>query len=89
MNEVLRAQILDEIEHYASRPSLAPDEITVSDLAKRLSCGYCMASTRLQKLVEQGVMAVRSGVYDPRTGKIVNAYRKVDASHSEHGEAVE
>ncbi|NLH79042.1 MAG: hypothetical protein GX465_18640 [Acidobacteria bacterium] len=89
MNEVLRAQILDEIEQFASRPTLAADEITVSDLAKRLSCGYCMASTRLQKLVEQGVMTVRPGVYDQRTGKIVNAYRKADVSHSEHGEAVE
>lgn len=88
MNENIRAQILDEIEQYTARPTLAADEITVSDLAKRLNCGYCMASTRLQKLVEQGVMTVRAGVYDQRTGKIVNAFRKVEVSRSEHGEAV-
>lgn len=85
----LRTQILDEIEQYTARPTLAPDEITVSDLSKRLGCGYFMASARLQKLVEQGMMTMRPGVYDHRTGKIVNAYRKVDVSHSDYGEAVE
>ena len=89
MNDVTRSQILDEIAQYTARPTLEPDEITVSDLAKRLSCGYCMASTRLQKLVEQGVMTVRPGGYDHRTGKIVNAYRKTVVSHSDYGEAVE
>ena len=76
MTDAQRQTILDEIAQYTERPVLEADEITVNDLAQKLSINQGSAAGRLQKLVEQGVMTVRHGVYDPRTGKILNAYRK-------------
>ena len=76
MTDAQRKTILDEIAQYTERPTLGDDEITVYDLAQRLGINHGSAAGRLQKLLEQGVMTVRRGVYDPRTGKILNAYRK-------------
>lgn len=72
MTDGQRRTILDEIAQYTERPVLEADEITAFDLAQKLGVNQSTASARLQKLVDQGVMTVRRGVYDARTGKILN-----------------
>lgn len=75
MTDKVRRQILEELKQFSERPSLEPDEVTTSDYAETFGCTHQLAAQRLKQLVIDGHMTVRSGVYDPRCGKVVNAYR--------------
>lgn len=70
-----RKKILEEVSLYSEPPKLVDDEVTVNDYAEVFGVNRQLAARRLKALMECGVMTGRSGVYDPRTGKIVNAYR--------------
>ncbi len=88
MTEEKRRAILDEVARYNQRATLEEDEVTVADYAEVFGCGHQLASQRLKTLASEGVMSMRSNVYDPRTGKVCNAYRLI-VSHSEQGKPLE
>ena len=75
MTDETRRRILEEFRQFSVRPSLEPDEVTVTDYAEEYGCSHQLASQRLKQLVADGYMTMRKGIYDPRCGKVVNAYR--------------
>ncbi|OQA15936.1 MAG: hypothetical protein BWY63_02821 [Chloroflexi bacterium ADurb.Bin360] len=75
MTDETRRRILEEFRQFSVRPSLEPDEVTVTDYAEEYGCSHQLASQRLKQLVADGHMTMRKGIYDPRCGKVVNAYR--------------
>lgn len=75
MTDETRRRILEEFRQFSVRPSLEPDEVTVTDYAEEYGCSHQLASQRLKQLVADGHMTMRRGIYDPRCGKVVNAYR--------------
>jgi DNA-binding Lrp family transcriptional regulator len=80
MTDETRRRILEEFRQFSVRPSLEPDEVTVTDYAEEYGCSHQLASQRLKQLVADGYMTMRRGIYDPRCGKVVNAYRAKQSS---------
>lgn len=78
MTDAVRQQILEELREFSERPRLEPDEVTIADYAEQFGCTHQLASQRLKRLVADGYMTMRQGVYDPRCNKVVNAYRRTD-----------
>lgn len=78
MTENKRRKILREIEVYSRRPVIEDDEITVADYAAEYGFSHQTAAVKLTRLVKDGVMTVRRGVYDPRTQKVGNAFRVIE-----------
>lgn len=75
MTDATRQKILAEFKQFSERPALEPDEVTVADYVDVYGCSHQLAAQRLRQLVADGHMTMRKGIYDPRCGKVVNAYR--------------
>ena len=75
MNTDQRAAILEELEKHAPLPDLRPDEITANDIAVQYKMTRVRATKWARVLVKNGRLEEFKR-YDPRIGKIVNAWRR-------------
>lgn len=78
MTDDQRAKILSTIHQFSQRPTLEPNEVTASDYAEAYGVTHQLAASRLKLALMQGKATVRTGIYDPRSQKIVNAYKLVE-----------
>lgn len=70
-----RAKLIAEIVALTAPPEpVTEDEITVSDYARVVGCGRCVAQARLDALVKADVLIRRQASINGRPGW---AYRKV------------
>lgn len=68
--------LLDELIRLTNVPVRRPGDITVNDYATRARCSRVTARTRLNGLVEEGILETEMVRRDPDSGRQIRVWRR-------------